>query len=76
MAGCGVTPNNVAEIIKRTGVNEVHASAKKMTKSVMTYINPDARMGAIDDYSRMVTSEDIVTELATIVHEYGYYEKY
>ena len=76
MAGCGVTPYNIAEIINRTGVNEIHASAKMQIKSPMTYINPDARMGAIDDYSRMVTSEDIVTELATIVHEYGYYEKY
>lgn len=74
MAGCGVTPQNVVEIIEKTGVNEIHASAKMTTKSIMEYINPNARMGSIDDYTRIVTSEDTVKELATIIH--SYHEKY
>lgn len=73
MAGCGVTPRNITEIIDKTGVTEIHASAKTLVKSPMEYINPNAKMGSVDDYSRIVTSRETVQELATIVH--SYYEK-
>ncbi len=36
LAGSGVTDKNVAELIKVTGVSEVHASCKKIVKSNLT----------------------------------------
>lgn len=56
LAGCGITPANVAEIISRSGVREVHASAKK-------------RLGSDPSDSRLVTSENIVSEIKNRYHE-------
>ncbi|MEQ9414255.1 MAG: copper homeostasis protein CutC, partial [Cyclobacteriaceae bacterium] len=40
MAGSGVNENTVSEIVKTTGVNEIHFSATAFTDSVMQYRNP------------------------------------
>lgn len=70
MAGCGVTPDNISEIIQRTGVTEVHASAKTTKQSSMTFRNETAKMGKADadEYARTVTSETNVAQLANIIH--------
>ena len=70
MAGCGVSPENVAEIIEKSNLNEVHASAKTQVRSSMTFINQNAKMGTVDDYLRTTSSKSIVNELSKIVHSY------
>lgn len=70
MAGCGVTPMNVAEIIHKSGVVEIHASAKTRIESSMSFRNMNAKMGTADDYSRTITSKEIVNNLSKIIHEY------
>ncbi len=69
MAGSGVTPDNVAELLRVTGVREVHASAKMTTDSQMAYRISKVSMGRndVDDYSRSVTSAETVARLAAIL---------
>lgn len=47
MAGSGVRANNIAELIKTTGVREFHTSAKAYEESSMIYRNPNVSMGGI-----------------------------
>ncbi len=70
LAGAGVTPANAATLIERTGVTELHASAKTTIGSRMTYRNTDATMGRedADEYSRTVTSAETVGQLSQIIH--------
>lgn len=62
IAAGGVTPENVAEIVKKTGVREVHASAKTAVRSAMIFRRDGVSMGKADadEYSRMATSEEVV----------------
>lgn len=62
IAAGGVTPENVAEIIEKTGVNEVHASAKAPLGSSMRFRKEGVNMGKAetDEYTRLSTSEEIV----------------
>lgn len=70
LAGAGVTPSNIAELIKLTGVSEVHASAKTIVESSMQYRNETTTMGSpdLDEYSRTVTSPEIVAQISKIIH--------
>lgn len=65
MAGGGVTPANIREIADTTGVKEIHASAKEVRKSRMTFRREGIGMGGADtdEYSRFETSAAIVAEL-------------
>ncbi|MDE6512169.1 MAG: copper homeostasis protein CutC [Muribaculaceae bacterium] len=62
IAAGGVTPGNAAEIVRRTGVREIHASAKATVRSNMVYRNPAVSMGTpgADEFSRATTSAAIV----------------
>ena len=62
IAAGGVTPDNAAEIVRRTCVREIHASAKASVGSAMLYRNPAVCMGApgTDEFSRNATSSAIV----------------
>jgi len=51
MAGAGVTPQNIAELARRAGVRELHASAKAPRRSAMRYRN-DALAGLSPDWSQ------------------------
>lgn len=72
MAGAGVTPDNAAEILKLTDVQELHASAKMAIKSQMEHRITGVIMGstAVDDYSRTTTSAETVKRLAEIIHNF------
>ena len=63
MAAGGISPDNVANIVSRTGVREVHASAKTNVASDMRYCHKGVSMGAheADEYTRQTTSSDIVS---------------
>jgi copper homeostasis protein len=43
LAGAGVNAANVGELVRQTGVGEVHASAKALRASVMQFRNPALR---------------------------------
>ncbi|MCX6876864.1 MAG: copper homeostasis protein CutC [Verrucomicrobia bacterium] len=46
LPGGGVKPENIAEIIRRTGVTEVHLSARVSVPSTMRHRRPDLPLGA------------------------------
>lgn len=46
MPGGGVTEDNIAEIVKATGVTEAHLSARDTVRGGMAFRNPDCSMGA------------------------------
>jgi copper homeostasis protein len=46
MPGGGVTELNLAQIVKSTGVREIHLSARAAVVSEMKFRNPDCSMGA------------------------------
>lgn len=72
LAGAGVTAENAAEIIRLTGVTELHASAKTTIQSKMNYRHESVKMGSADsdEYSRQTTSPELVARLSEIIHDY------
>lgn len=63
LPGGGVRPEGVAEIIRRTGVTEVHLSARSAEASPMKYRRPEIPMGAATvpgEYERKVASAAII----------------
>ncbi|MBB6462829.1 copper homeostasis protein CutC [Flammeovirga kamogawensis] len=66
MAGSGVLPVNVKEIILKSGVTAVHSSASKMVSSQMTFQNDGVAMSkesSGSEYSRSITCKDTVESL-------------
>lgn len=70
LGGAGVNSGNASEILEITGLNELHASARKSVESAMTYRNAGVSMGkpGEDEYSRMTTSSGEVAALAQAIH--------
>lgn len=65
MAGGGITANNVAEILQRTGVNEIHVGLATAVQSPMLLRNPRVSLGKAPgrEYQRTQVLEDSVREL-------------
>lgn len=65
MAGGGIEENNVAEVVERTGVREIHASLKSFIATPMQYRNEEISLGTLkgQEYQRMVVREDRVRRL-------------
>lgn len=65
LAGGGVTPENAAEIIRETGVEAVHSSARELFPSKMNFKRDGVTMGKgdRDEYAVMSTSSRIVKKL-------------
>lgn len=59
MPGGGIQEENVAEIVRQSGVNEVHLSASSITESPMRYRNQRVYMGlpGLAEYQRKTTDE-------------------
>jgi copper homeostasis protein len=51
MAGGGLNEGNVRAVVEKTGVREIHASARSPRESGMRYRNPDVHMGGGDGSS-------------------------
>ena len=70
MAGAGVSPDNVDEIIRKTGVRDIHASAKSRVECM--HRNRDVSTGGMSeaDDCRLVTSQGIVSRLKNIISTY------
>lgn len=63
MPGGGVTEDNIAEIVRSTGVSEIHLSARHEVRGGMTFFNPGCYMGTFsktDEYAwREASAEKI-----------------
>ncbi|GLO60017.1 copper homeostasis protein CutC [Vibrio sp. MACH09] len=66
MAGAGVNAHNVTNIVRCTGITEVHLSGKTTRTSHMLAIADNAKMGAsdVDDFAIPVTSTDKIKKVA------------
>lgn len=64
LPGAGITPDNVAEVLARTGCREFHATAWREHESPMRYRNESIYMGipGLPEYSRMVTDAEVVKQ--------------
>ncbi|MFM2206589.1 MAG: hypothetical protein RL213_564 [Bacteroidota bacterium] len=62
MAGAGVNPGNAADLVRKSGVSEVHLSGKMMQASAMTFRRAALSMGApdADEYTLAVTDSRII----------------
>ena len=61
LPAAGISPENASEIIRGSGVNELHASARHTVASAMRHAAGEASMGAADDLScRKVTAPHLV----------------
>jgi copper homeostasis protein len=65
MAASGIGEHNVAELVQRTGVREVHASLRSAVASSMRYQNQQVSMGATKgrEYQRLVADQQKVRRL-------------
>lgn len=72
LPGGGVTENNIKEVIKQTGVKEIHASARVTVKSRMKFINSRVAMSeanAKPGYDLMVASVERIREMIKRISE-------
>jgi copper homeostasis protein len=69
LTGGGVSAENAADIITKSGTNEVHASARSTIGSKMTYRKDGVSMGApdSDEYARKVTDANIVKNIIAAI---------
>lgn len=69
MAGSGVRANNVKEILEKTGVMEVHTSAKTDKGSNMRYRKQGVNMGSkyCNEFSIASIDGEMVKEIRTII---------
>ncbi|MBC8986379.1 copper homeostasis protein CutC [Pedobacter sp. N36a] len=69
MPGAGVKTANIAEIIRITGAQEFHASAKHAVKSEMEFRNPNLSMGTSEDeFSYDLTNAQTVKNLIQLAN--------
>jgi copper homeostasis protein len=68
MAGAGINPSNAREIVEATGVQAIHATARKPMASRMKFRQPLVSMGVpgSDEYAPLSTSPDIVAKLISL----------
>lgn len=66
MPGCGVNSRNAADILRATGANEIHASARSLVKSKMTFRHTGVSMGRAKDdaFDRYETNLEEVHRIA------------
>jgi copper homeostasis protein len=65
MAAGGIKGSNVAQLLERTGIREVHASLKSVVASPMRYQNDKISMGDSKghEYQRFVVDSEKVRKL-------------
>jgi copper homeostasis protein len=63
LAGGGVRPHNIQQLIEQTGVRECHVSGRTILESKMTYQNPGVMMGGTthpSEYERLVVDSAVI----------------
>ncbi len=74
MAGSGVNETNANQIVKSTGVRDIHVSCRAQIASRMNFRNPDIQMGgsyAIDEYSLNITDQDKIQTIKKLLSIVG-----
>jgi copper homeostasis protein len=64
LPGGGIKADQVAEIVRRTGVNQIHLSARTLQESPMTFRRPEIPMGADSvpgEYERRIADIGLIT---------------
>ena len=72
MPGAGINKLNIIDIIKNTGVKEIHLSGKEKFPSKMEYRNTQVKMGGniiIPEYDNYFTSEEIVKDIIKTLNQ-------
>jgi copper homeostasis protein len=72
MPGGGVNENNIKEVVNKTGVKEIHASAREKARSKMNYINTRTSMSdskSMEEYDLMVTSEERIRAMVNAIKQ-------
>ena len=71
MAGGGITPENAAQIVERTGVTEIHVGLASTVASPMRYRNPRVSLGKAPgrEYDRTQVLEENVRSLRRALEE-------
>lgn len=71
LAGGGISPDNAVEILEKSGINEIHASARATFASPMSYRKEGVNMGTqgSDEYSRKITSSEIVARIVEKINK-------
>lgn len=72
MPGGGVDEINIKEVVEKTGVKEIHASAREKARSKMNYINPRTSMSdskSMEEYDLMVTSEERIRAMVNAIKQ-------
>jgi copper homeostasis protein len=72
MAGSGINPANVRNLIEYTGIKEVHISGKHRVAGEMIYRNPKINMGGlpgIPEYEIDVTDSETVKKVVSLTRE-------
>ncbi|MDP2036019.1 MAG: copper homeostasis protein CutC [Ignavibacteria bacterium] len=70
MPGGGVDEININEVVEKTGVKEIHASAREKARSKMNYINTRTSMSdskSMEEYDLMVTSEERIRAMVNAI---------
>lgn len=70
MAGAGVNIDNAAQIIKQTGIHEIHLSGKTTRPSHMKLHIDSAKMGSdsVDDFAIPVTSKQTIQSVKQTIN--------
>jgi len=71
LPGCGITPENVADMITATGASQFHATAFRREVSPMQHRNEKVYMGipGLPEYERETTSEAEVKRFLSAVNQ-------
>jgi len=70
MPGGGVNEINIKEVVEKTGVKEIHASAREKARSKMNYINTRTSMSdskSMEEYDLMVTSVERIRAMVNAI---------
>jgi copper homeostasis protein len=67
MPGSGVRPDNILEIVRATGVTEIHSSASVLRPSAMEYLNPLMK----ESMHRVLPDADSVRRMTEILRQAG-----
>ncbi|MDE6120455.1 MAG: hypothetical protein K2F63_01550 [Muribaculaceae bacterium] len=70
LAGGGVDPSNAVALISSGAADELHASAKELIPSAMTFRNDSVKMGKkdADEYMRPTSSRQIISQIIKVIN--------
>jgi copper homeostasis protein len=69
MPGGGINENNIKQIVARSGVKEIHFSARTTMQSQMRFRNLNCAMGDGSDYIRRVTDGNRIRAMMRVLSE-------